>query len=130
MAKSEPLVCPQVKSMELAEIVNNLSIPSIERHLFLCADQTKPKCCDHEIGLQAWEYLKRRISELELNTKVFRTKANCLRVCQQGPILVIYPDRVWYHSCTETTIEQILQEHIIGNQIVPEFLLFSPTVVS
>jgi (2Fe-2S) ferredoxin len=114
--------------MEIAEIINNLSIPSIERHIFLCADQTKPKCCDRALGLQAWDYLKRRISELELNTKVFRTKANCLRVCQQGPILVIYPDRVWYHSCTDAAIEEILQHHIIGNQIVSKFLLFSPTM--
>lgn len=112
--------------MEIAEVVKNLSIPSIERHIFLCADQTKPKCCDHALGLRAWDYLKRRINELEIGTRVFRTKANCLRVCQQGPILVVYPDRVWYHSCTEPVIEQILQEHILGDRVVKNFVLFQP----
>ena len=113
---------------ELRRRAEKRGVPEIQRHVFLCCDPSKPKCCSRKSSLAAWKFLRKRLKELGLSTAggaggVYATRANCLDICTNGPIAVVYPEGTWYCHCDPPVLERIVKEHLLAGKIVREYLI-------
>lgn len=127
----------------LESISTTLGIGSLQRHIFLCAQQATPRCSTYEESAAVWSHLKRRLKQLDLAAAppmwrggdldqrppepsnaggtVLRSKVDCFRICERGPIAVVYPDGIWYHSVDVDVMERIITEHLVGGRPVVEY---------
>lgn len=107
---------------ELKAVAGKLGIGSYHRHVFLC---TGPNCCTPEMGQAAWEALKKQHKEAGLSEgerACYRTKVGCLRICRQGPTMVVYPEGTWYHGMTAERIPRFVKEHLVEGRPVAEWI--------
>lgn len=96
--------------------------PYFEQHVFICMNQRDDgrPCCADKGAQAAQKHAKRRIKELDLNGqgKIRINQAGCLDRCEEGPVLVIYPQGTWYTYVDNDDIDEIIDVHLVGGKIV------------
>src|SRR5262249_53925136 len=107
---------------QLQTIAAKLGVGTHRRHVFLCVG---PTCCTSEVGMAAWEALKQQIKEKGLGSgpnACNRTKVGCLRICTEGPTMLVYPEGTWYHGMTVDRIPRFVQQHLVEGRPVEEWI--------
>lgn len=97
-----------------------------QSHIFCCTNQREPGakrgCCADKNAVKLRDYMKARCKELGVPNHRVNT-AGCLDRCEDGPVMVVYPDGVWYRYNTKDDIDAIITEHLLGDRLVERLLL-------
>src|SRR5438105_8126089 len=107
---------------ELQTAIDKIGIARSTRHVFLCLG---PSCCAPEVGQAAWEALKQEIKIAGLTegeNVCQRTKVGCLRICCQGPTMVVYPEGTWYSGMTADRMKRLVREHLVDGRPIAEWV--------
>jgi (2Fe-2S) ferredoxin len=93
-----------------------------DKHVFFCCNQREPgaACCNNHGASEMRAYAKARVKELKLSGKgkVRINQAGCLDRCDEGPVIVVYPEEVWYTYVDKQDIDEIIDEHLMHNRVV------------
>lgn len=100
-----------------------IGVGSFERHVFLCVG---PDCCSSKQGATAWSRLKKAVADLnkrEGAPRINRSKVGCLRICEQGPVAVIYPEGTWYGGLMPSQLDRVIEEDLGQGNVVDDLVI-------
>ena len=99
-----------------------------DKHVFFCTNQREngEACCGNHRAQQARDYVKNKVKELGISNRLNRIRINsagCMDRCDEGPVIVVYPEGTWYTYVDEKDLDEIIERHLKNGRIVERLLI-------